>query len=207
MNQQMRLRRAMETGRTWQHRALGLALMLCALIALAGCNLPTLTSGSFGETSTSGKATTVRVQVLHGGSGSILVLVPITIDGHGPYKFALDTGASITIVSNDIATSIGLPTAGEGQPVAGVGGNEVAVPVRVDKWAIGGLELPASIITRGKLPDSSNNNGLQGLLGSDVLSKFGQVTIDYNADTVTFYNTAAISSSTSSLVPTGADAA
>lgn len=186
--------------------ALGIALVLCALLALSGCDLPTLGSGSFGQTTTSGKATTVHVHVLHGGSGSVLVIVPITINGHGPYNFALDTGASITILSDQIAQSIGLPTAGPGQPVAGVGGNEVAVPVRVDKWSLGGLELPASIITRGKLPDSSKSNGLEGLLGSDVLSKFGQLTIDYSAGTVTFYNTSAISTSTG-YAPVALDAA
>lgn len=165
------------------------AVALCAtILVVSGCSLPDVQGGSFGQTTTSGKAATVRVQILHGGGGSVLILVPVTINGHGPYKFALDTGASISIMSDKIATSLGLPTAGQGQSVAGVGGTEVAVPISVSHWAVGKVTLPSAIITRGKLPASSKDNGLQGLLGSDVLSKFGQITIDYSSTSVTFYN-------------------
>lgn len=175
-------------------RALGAIVLCCALLLLSGCSLPDLQGGSFGQTTTSGKTTTVRVHILHGGSGSVLILVPVSITGpkgRGTYQFALDTGASITIVSTQVAESLGLPTAGEGQPVAGVGGNEVAVPVSVKEWSLGKVTLPSSIITRGDLPDSSKSNGMQGLLGSDVLSHFGAITIDYSAGTVTFYRAAA----------------
>ena len=38
-----------------------------------------------------------------------LVVVPVTINGYGPYRFLLDTGATNTILSSTVANTLGIP--------------------------------------------------------------------------------------------------
>lgn len=171
-------------------------VLLGAALLLAACSVQ-LGAATFGATTTTGGASTINVQIMHGSDGTVLVLVPITIDGRGPYKFALDTGASITIINAPIAAQLRLPVVGRAQPIAGVAGTETATPVRVDTWQLGGVTLPASVVTSGQLASARRGNGLQGLLGSDVLSKFGTITIDYTAGTVTVYKSFAPASTPS----------
>ena len=78
--------------------------------------------------------------------GETLALVPVYIHGKGPFAFALDTGASRTVVDRRIAAELGLPAAGPEVPVSGVGGNVAAQPVRVEDWRVDEIELPAMIM-------------------------------------------------------------
>ncbi|MEU0116244.1 aspartyl protease family protein [Streptomyces bobili] len=43
-----------------------------------------------------------------------MVLVPITIQGEGPFTFVLDTGASASAVDDDVAREPNLPEQGNG---------------------------------------------------------------------------------------------
>jgi hypothetical protein len=45
-----------------------------------------------------------------------IILVPITINGKGPYTFVLDTGASLSLISSDLARELGI-NPGEKAPV------------------------------------------------------------------------------------------
>jgi hypothetical protein len=63
--------------------------------------------------------------------------------------------------------------------VAGVSSVRRDVPVRVRHWSIGGVDLPATTILEANLPFGNAAGGVQGLLGSDMLSRFDVVTIDY----------------------------
>lgn len=168
-------RPATRAGRAWvSPRGLLLPVLLVGMSLLTACG-----AGAFGDTTTTGTTTTVQLKVMRGSDGSIFVLAPVLINGHGPYDFALDTGASITLVDTVIANRLRLPVVGQGQTVEGVGGTVTAIPVQVSAWTVGALKLPAATITKGNLPDARRGTGLQGLLGSDVLSRFGKVTIDY----------------------------
>ena len=51
------------------------------------------------------------------GSKQALILVPVFVDGRGPYSFVMDTGATTTVVSNELADALALPR-GEKQDVA-----------------------------------------------------------------------------------------
>jgi hypothetical protein len=127
------------------------------------------------ETTASG---TVPMRLIDSGP-STLALVPVTISGQGPYYFALDTGASVSVVDADIAERLDLPETGRQRPVIGVIGNQNVTMVRIDKWAVGGVTLEGGEVARMDLPNPEVGQGLQGLLGSDVLSDYGTVLIDY----------------------------
>jgi hypothetical protein len=164
--------------RVVQHR-LHLALVL-GLLAIASCGLP----GQQG-----GYPVSQSVRVLKDAQGGTTVVLPVMIQGHGPFTFALDTGASTSLIALGVADQLNLPQTGSSRPISGIGGVERAVPVRATNWRAGNLTLPAATIMAAPMP-SQRTGGLAGLLGSDIWSRFGRFTLDYNAATVTLYRPA-----------------
>lgn len=102
--------------------------------------------------------------------------VPVSIDGHGPFQFVVDTGANRSVVSSEIAAQLKLSAAGSA-PVHGIAGVEPATLYKVGRMRVGsafsnGLQLPS-------LPGAKL--GADGLLGVDVL-KNRRVTLDFMAN-------------------------
>jgi hypothetical protein len=156
----------------------GAALLLCSIVAACTVTLPARTPS--GAATSSGQ---VHARVVEGAGGARLVIVPVYISERGPYDFALDTGAARSIVDTRLVSELRLPTSGTEQAVTGVGGSSEAVRVSVETWRVDAIELPSATILSLRLPGGSPR--LQGLLGSDMLSRFHAVTIDYEGQTVT----------------------
>jgi Aspartyl protease len=153
------------------------ALPLLLLAALAmGCSSPLLARPS--------GPGLVHARVVSGAGGSRLMIVPVSIAGHGPYDFALDTGAARSVIDSRVATDLRLPTTGREQTVTGVSGTSEAIRVRVNSWRVDSVALPDTTILSLRLPAGSGPS-LSGLLGSDMLSRFHTVTLDYEGQTVT----------------------
>lgn len=160
--------------------AIGLAATLALL--LGGC---ALTTGSV-DGGSSARASTVPIKVLKGPGNDTLIQVSVTIGDSGPYPFIVDTGASETLIARPLAVRLHLPRAGAQQSVSGVGGSAVVIPVAVSAWRVGEVALPKATVGSGAVPSNRGGDGeMQGLLGSDIWSQFGRITIDYNADTLT----------------------
>ncbi|MCW3847144.1 aspartyl protease family protein [Sphingomonas sp. LB-2] len=113
-----------------------------------------------------------------------LTLVSVTINGHGPFLMALDTGASATLVSPAVARAAGL---GGGQQVslAGAGGldsrgatlvqGRIALgPYARDGRNIGIADVIAPIQKAAGAP-------IDGVLGADFLAGM-RITIDYGSN-------------------------
>lgn len=122
---------------------------------------------------------TVPLRVLEAGDSTI-AFVPVMIGGQGPFLFALDTGASNTVVDVEVADQVGLERTGEQRDVTGVVGQQSVPLARVEQWQLGDVGLPATDIALLDLPNPPQGQGLQGLLGSDVLSGFDYVVVDYD---------------------------
>jgi len=168
-------------------RLLAIAAALGALaVVVSACSLTAgSTTGNNGFSSntgsvTTGKGQTTQVTILRGGGGTAMILVPVTIDGQGPYDFALDTGAGITLIDTQLADTLRLPVTGNSAQVAGVGGTQDVTPVHVDAWNAGTISLPSANIGRTGLASFKQGSGVRGLLGSDILSSFGKITINYD---------------------------
>jgi hypothetical protein len=166
------------------NRALRSLSVAALCLVLAGCQRgcrqgapPVLT----------GTAQTIKLVVLQGPSTGTMALVPVTIEGHGPYNFALDTGASHSAIDRELAIELNLPVAGAPTKVAGVGSISQAVPVHVSEWRAGNVELPAGTLVTLEMPATSRDLKLHGLLGSDVLSRYGAVKVDYVGKELTLH--------------------
>lgn len=170
-------------------RLIAILAALCVLaLATSACSLPAIqptTGGNNGFSSNNGSVTvgsgqTTPVKVLHGGGGTAMVLVPMMIDGAGPYDFALDTGAGITLIDAQLADDLQLPVSGASAQVAGVGGTQNVTPVHIDTWNAGKITLPSADVGKAQLASFKQGSGVRGLLGSDILSRFGRITINYD---------------------------
>jgi hypothetical protein len=123
----------------------------------------------------------VPLEIVEGPEGSVLAFVPVVIAGEGPYSFALDTGASNSVIDEALAEALGLEVVGEQRGVTGVAGDTQAISVQIETWETGGVDLGARPVIVIDLSGPNDTAGIEGLLGSDVLSAFGAVTVDYDA--------------------------
>ncbi len=159
----------------------GLRLLALALplLAVGGCQ-----RGADQRTAqppgTPAEERSIPLLVLEGPGGATLALAPVYIAGHGPYAFALDTGASHSVIDRELAEQLGLPTAGSAVEVTGVAATAEAGQVRVGGWRVGDVQLPGDTVVSLALSEPNHRLKMRGLLGSDVLSRFGAITVDYD---------------------------
>jgi predicted aspartyl protease len=114
------------------------------------------------------------------GPGGVFAFARVFIGRHGPFTFTVDTGASHSVVDFDVVRKLGLRTIGEPLTVTGITCRGQAGRLRMRKWRVGRVRLPAMEIQTIDMPDPGG--GVDGLLGSDVLSTFGAITVDYPAE-------------------------
>jgi predicted aspartyl protease len=132
----------------------------------------------WGEASVGGHAAqaSIPIVILKAKDGETLALARVVIHGHA-YPFLIDTGSSKTLVDDALARRLHLKTVGKPIKVTGVGCSEGASKVRLSNWSIGGQALPSIVATSSTIAGSGGKPF--GLLGSDVLSHFGSIGIDY----------------------------
>ena len=135
-----------------------------------------------------GKATTghssfpVRVAT-HNGATELVATV--TLHGRAG-EMLVDTGASRTAVDSAVATELALTEVGKPGSIKSVSCSTPAQNIRVDQLKSGSVTLPTitGISTKSTLGAQSQGR-LIGLIGSDLMSTFGVVTLDYSGGTVT----------------------
>jgi hypothetical protein len=114
-------------------------------------------------------------------AGQVAETLDVCIGDQGPYPFILDTGAGETTIDAGLAHRLHLPNAGAATQFAGVGCTGAAQPVSVGAWSFDGVPLAAQQITAATLPQMGGKGEPDGLLGSDVLSRFGGIRVDFAA--------------------------
>src|SRR3954452_142334 len=75
------------------------------------------------------------------GGAQPLILLPVHVNGHGPFDFILDTGAGTSLLSTELAKQLAVKILGskEGQSAGG----KVSVSLgKVDSLAVGEAKLP-----------------------------------------------------------------
>ena len=114
-------------------------------------------------------------------AGQVAETVDVCIGGQGPYPFILDTGAGQSTIDAGLAHRLHLATAGRGRPSSPASG--APAPPGPCRWAPGrstASPLAPQQLTAATLPQMGGKGEPDGLLGSDVLSRFGGVRIDFD---------------------------
>ena len=119
------------------------------------------------------------------GSKQALILLPVFVDGRGPYSFVLDTGAGSTVVSGELAGALALPR-GEQQDGRGAAGKMTLVKSLLPSLTVGQETIESLPVSVADLSFLSRGMGVQvdGALGQSVLGHFA-MTIDYAASALT----------------------
>ena len=114
-----------------------------------------------------------------------LVLVPARVNGRGPFQFALDTGASRTVIAPDLARSLGITSVAD-DPLTAGGGRVASSLGWVDVLAVGTARvehLTVAVADFLVMLSDAIGTRLDGIVGYNFLREF-TVTIDYPAETL-----------------------
>lgn len=110
----------------------------------------------------------------------------VHIGDKGPFQLLIDTGASTSMVEVDTANTLDLSSADASALVRGVGrAVAMATVAAIRRWHTGDIRLPDGDVLVTDLPrmlegqPTVDGRRTAGLLGSDVLSGLGIVTIDF----------------------------
>ncbi len=110
-----------------------------------------------------------------------LIIVPVFVNKRGPFYFALDTGASNTILARELAEELGVRGVIRAQGLGAGGSLDVRLGV-VEELRIGSFELrdlTVGITDLSALKEALGRR-IDGIIGYDVL-KDAVVVIDYRA--------------------------
>ena len=108
------------------------------------------------------------------------IWAPVMINGRGPYRLVLDTGATHSAIVPQVADSLGIAVGDYSVVrVTGVTGSAVVPMISVDRMQMGELFMSPS--TLPVVPDVFG--GAQGVLGTEGLSD-KRILIDFAHDTV-----------------------
>jgi hypothetical protein len=162
-------------------------LLLLAAATLTGCALEPSIPGTPAAPSGSTPAaeTTARTLPFQLSAGKIFI--DVTVNGRGPYPFAVDTGSPPTIIDLGLARDLGIPVIPMGR-VGGAGeGSAQMGQAREVALSFGGVAIPrrpmlAVDLNERLAPFSARP--IMGLIGNDFISSH-IVEIDYPKRTIT----------------------
>jgi predicted aspartyl protease len=109
------------------------------------------------------------------------IWAPVYLNGKGPYRMVLDTGASSSAITARVATELGLPLVGtKTMLLHGVTGSAVVPFVKVDTFVVGDMEAHDKVLPI--VPDALG--GADGVLGMEGLED-KRIAIDFMHDHIT----------------------
>ena len=109
------------------------------------------------------------------------IWAPVFINGRGPFRLVLDTGASHSAVTAVVAMALGIPL-NQSPPVMmrGVTGSATVPTIQVDTLSVGDVAVDSPLLPI--VPDALG--GAEGILGSEGLAN-KRIFIDFHHDKIT----------------------
>ena len=123
------------------------------------------------------------------------IVVPVHINGRGPFRFLLDTGATHSVMSRTLAAQLDLEFVARTTVVTSTGAAMRPV-VKLDQTAIGSARsdgLLASVVPAPQL--STIRRDIEGIIGQDFLFAFNY-TLDYRRRRLSWADDDALESGT-----------
>jgi tetratricopeptide (TPR) repeat protein len=141
---------------------------------------------------------------IHRTSGKELTTIPfelvnhrpfikLMVNGKGPLRFVIDTGASLSVISDKVAEKFGIKPIARGGNARAVGGSG-SFPIEyglLDSIVVGEARIeavPVYLRTIHSAPDTPEIEKADGYIGLSVLANYG-VTLDYQAKQMTLDRT------------------
>jgi predicted aspartyl protease len=115
------------------------------------------------------------------------VTVPVTIQGTGPYRFMVDTGAQATVVSSALADRLGL-TERKQAMLVGLASTEAVETAEIPDFGLGSREFDIRV---APILPAENLGGADGILGLDSLQD-QRVLIDFVQNKILVANAKAL---------------
>ena len=112
------------------------------------------------------------------------IVANVCIGGEGPFPFLVDTGGSTTLVDASLAARLHLTLVDGPRTVSSFTCKRQISFAAVSRWSVGNTTLAPQTVEVGTV-QSPVLPSLDGVLGSDTLSSFGAVRIDYRQQTLT----------------------
>lgn len=115
--------------------------------------------------------------------------IKLMVNGKSPLRFVVDTGASLSVISDTVAAQLGIKPVARGGSARAVGGSG-SFPIiygLLDSITIGEAKIeavPVYIRTIHSAPDTPEIEKADGYIGLSVLANYG-VTLDYQAKQMT----------------------
>jgi hypothetical protein len=116
--------------------------------------------------------------------GGAAIVANVCIGGEGPFPFLLDTGGSTSLVDSSLAAQLRLALVDGPRTVSSFTCKRQISFAAVSRWSVGNMTLLPQTVEVGTVRSPVLPN-LDGVLGSDTLSSFGAVRIDYRRQTLT----------------------
>jgi hypothetical protein len=113
------------------------------------------------------------------------VIIPVLVNGSGPFRFLVDTGSNASAISDQLATRLQTPVVAKAEVVTPAGRAVQAVG-RIERLEVGNVAAEAMVATI--LPAAAlaaAAPGLDGVLGQDFL-RTRAFTLDYRHQTLTW---------------------
>src|SRR5688572_1242152 len=98
------------------------------------------------------------------------IILPVRLNGRGPFQFLLDTGSTHTSVSQRTALAIGAPVVAKA-PMASVAGSRETLVARIDALEARPLVASKVLASVVELDDLRGRDAIDGVLGQDVLDQ------------------------------------
>lgn len=117
------------------------------------------------------------------------VVVPVRVDGHGPYDFLLDTGSTTSVVHEKLGKELGLKPLQ--QTVIRTASGTERVPIaRIGEMALGAQSTETVLVLVSKMDGVRKlDENIRGILGFNFLSRF-RYTLDYRTRELGFEDAA-----------------
>jgi predicted aspartyl protease len=116
------------------------------------------------------------------------VIVPVMLNGQGPFMLLLDTGASHSAITDEVAAAIGAKVVARSTVITTTG-ETVRTIVAIDRLNVGPVSadhvLPSVVPARA----FDEEGRVQGLIGQDVLAWL-RYTLDFRRRTVVWHDSA-----------------
>lgn len=149
-------------------------LLLGATLAFLGTGFPITAVFAQAQGHCPGRIPAMRFRIVAGA----LVVVPVRVNGDGPYDFIVDTGSQLNVIDPSLASQLGLKTRGTVDLVS------AATHSRAQVTVLDSVETSSYLVTKSLAavhdlgPFRAADLQIRGVLGESYLSHF-DVLIDY----------------------------